>query len=233
MARAASASHFLRSGGARLRHASAQQAQRRIHRRARRRRSVLEPKSCRAPVISTISVGAGINAAAARTSSGVPNGSDVPWVNTVGTVMSRQVFGAGAFGLAGRMHRIGEQRQHVHRASLVGDHHRRHAGRRRNGRRRSAGRRQGRGTGRSPRRCRPGRRPPNPTADPWAGAGGRAGCSAPPASRAGPTRRKPVAAAAIPGCRRRRGSAPPRPWRRARRVRARCPRSASRCHQTA
>ena len=36
---------------------------------------------------STISVGAGISAAAGRSSSMVPNGSEVPWVNTVGTVM--------------------------------------------------------------------------------------------------------------------------------------------------
>jgi hypothetical protein len=47
-----------------------------------------ERKSCRAPVISTTSVGAAINAAASRTSAGVPKGSDVPWVKTVGTRIS-------------------------------------------------------------------------------------------------------------------------------------------------
>src|ERR1700739_3488702 len=47
---------------------------------------VLLPRSCRAPVISTTSVGAGIKSAAACTSSMVPKGSLVPWVNTVGTL---------------------------------------------------------------------------------------------------------------------------------------------------
>jgi PhoU domain len=50
--------------------------------------SVLEPRSWRAPVTSTISLGAGISAAAARNSSMDPNGSAVPCVNTVGTLMS-------------------------------------------------------------------------------------------------------------------------------------------------
>jgi hypothetical protein len=50
--------------------------------------SVLEPKSWRAPVTSTISLGAGISAAAARNSSMDPNGSAVPCVNPVGTLMS-------------------------------------------------------------------------------------------------------------------------------------------------
>ena len=42
----------------------------------------LEPKGRRRARCAEIS------AAASRTSAGVPNGSDVPWVNTVGTVMS-------------------------------------------------------------------------------------------------------------------------------------------------
>src|SRR6185312_11533800 len=50
--------------------------------------SVLEPKSWRTPVTSTISLGAGISAAAARNSSMDPNGSAVPYVNPVGTLMS-------------------------------------------------------------------------------------------------------------------------------------------------
>jgi len=44
---------------------------------------VFEVRSCRAPVTSTIWVGAGISAAASRTSPRVPKGSDVLWVNTV------------------------------------------------------------------------------------------------------------------------------------------------------
>ena len=50
--------------------------------------SVLEPKSWRVPVPSTISLGAGISAAAARNSSMDPNGSALPCVNPVGTLMS-------------------------------------------------------------------------------------------------------------------------------------------------
>jgi hypothetical protein len=56
--------------------------------------SVLEPRSWRAPVTSTISLGTGISAAAAHNSSMDPNGSAVPCVNTVGTLMSRQMLGA-------------------------------------------------------------------------------------------------------------------------------------------
>ena len=50
--------------------------------------SVLEARAWRAPVTSPISLGAGISAAAARNSSMDPNGSAVPCVNTVGTLMS-------------------------------------------------------------------------------------------------------------------------------------------------
>ena len=62
---------------------------------------VFEPKSCRAPVISTTSVGAEISAAASRSSAGVPNGSEVPWVNTVGTVMSGRCSVRARSGLPG------------------------------------------------------------------------------------------------------------------------------------
>ena len=50
--------------------------------------SVLDPRAWRAPVPSTISLGAGISAAAARNSSMDPNGSAMPCVNPVGTLMS-------------------------------------------------------------------------------------------------------------------------------------------------
>ena len=63
--------------------------------------SVFEPRSCRAPVISTISVGAEINAAASRSSASVPNGSEVPWVNTVGAVMSGRCSVRSRSGLPG------------------------------------------------------------------------------------------------------------------------------------
>ena len=88
--------------------------------------SVLEPRSCLAPVISTISVAAGISAAAARSS---PIGAE----RIGGAVRehrrcldSRQVFGAGLLGLARWVQRVGEQCQRVDPRRAVGDHHRRH-----------------------------------------------------------------------------------------------------------
>ena len=87
---------------------------------------VLEPRSWRAPVISTISVAAEMSAAAGRSSS--MRAERVG--GAVGEHRRRgdpgQVLGARPLGLAGRMQRIREQCQHIDCRRLVGDHHRRH-----------------------------------------------------------------------------------------------------------
>jgi hypothetical protein len=74
--------------------------------------SVLDPRSCRAPVISTISARAAISAAAARSSSMLPNGSAVPCVKTVGAAMWVRCSV--------------RARQHIDVDRAVGDRHRRH-----------------------------------------------------------------------------------------------------------
>ena len=81
------------------------------------------------------------------------------------------------------MQRIREQRQHVDESAPLGDDHRGHPAAVGVPARdhRAVGQRAGQC--RRPRRCPPGRRRPIPTAGPSAGAAGRAGCSAPPASR--------------------------------------------------
>ena len=67
-----------------------------------------------------------MSAAAGRISSIDPNGSAVPWVNTVGRGNAGQMFGARLLGLAGWMQGIGKQRQRIDFRRLVGDHHRCH-----------------------------------------------------------------------------------------------------------
>ena len=87
---------------------------------------VLEPRSWRAPVISTISV--------VRRNQRRGGAQFVDGAERVGRAVGEhrrhgdagQVLGARPLGLARRMQRVGEQRQHIDVGRLIGDHHRRH-----------------------------------------------------------------------------------------------------------